>query len=82
MATDRGPSRRKRKRPIERKWDAVRAAVREVWLRKDVSRLCQRFEDLKRSLASAILASILFVHPAWLYPASVWVVANQFIDMK
>ncbi|RYP43877.1 hypothetical protein DL768_009604 [Monosporascus sp. mg162] len=42
MATDRSPPRRKRKRPIERKWNVVRTAVREVWMRKDINELTSK----------------------------------------
>ncbi|KAH6714365.1 hypothetical protein BKA61DRAFT_673662 [Leptodontidium sp. MPI-SDFR-AT-0119] len=48
----------KRQRKLERKWDAVRTVVQEIWMRKDIDGLHHRIEGLKRSLASAILINI------------------------
>jgi hypothetical protein len=64
------PRKIKRQRGIDRKWNAVRAAVREVWMRKDIDGLDHRIEGLKRSLASAILINIQYVQQSVFIPLS------------
>lgn len=46
---------------MEERLDAVRAAIKGVWMKKDVDKLCERLETLKHSLASAILVNIQYV---------------------
>lgn len=50
---------------IGRNLDAVRIAIKGVWMKKDVDKLCERVETLKHSLASAILVNIQYVSDAY-----------------
>jgi len=46
---------------VTRKLDALRGAIKEVWMRKDIEHLNRRSEDLKKSLSSAIIVNIQYV---------------------
>ncbi|KAI7779390.1 hypothetical protein LA080_000870 [Diaporthe eres] len=51
---------------IEKRLDAVWAAIKGVWMKKDVDKLCERIETLKHSLASAILVNIRWFYRLWI----------------
>ncbi len=49
------------KQPLDRGWDAVRCALKELLMRKDIEKLHQRVEATKQSLTMAILMNIQYV---------------------